>query len=53
VADVLYIAGAIAFFALMITFVFRYDRSAGGGTYEVPGAPEEANGRDEHVAHPV
>jgi hypothetical protein len=53
VADVLYIAGSIAFFAAMVAFVFRYDRSVDSGIYEVPGAAEEANGRDEHVARPV
>ena len=46
VADVLSVAAVIAFFAVMIAFVFLYDRSVGGGFYE---AAEEANGRNEQA----
>ena len=53
VADVLFIAAVIAFFAVMLALVLLYDRSVSNGIYEAPGAAEEANGRDERVAHPV
>jgi hypothetical protein len=53
VADVLSVAAVNAFFAVMIAFVFLYDRSVGSGVYQAPGAAEEANGRDEHGAQPV
>jgi hypothetical protein len=52
-SDLLYITACIAFFAIMIAFVFLYDRSVGSRIYKAPDASGEANGRDEHVARPV
>jgi hypothetical protein len=50
VADALYIAGIIAFFAVMLGFVFLYDRSAGYAGYDVA---EESSVREERGARPI
>jgi hypothetical protein len=47
VLDVLYLAALLAFFALMIAFVSRYDRFVGNGEYDLSDMAEEATGRDE------
>jgi hypothetical protein len=52
-ADVLSITAFVAFFAVMVAFVFLYDRSAGYGGYDGPSWTQEGNGRDERGARPA
>lgn len=46
--DALYIAACLAFFAVMLGFVFLYDQWVGGADFDTPGMSVEANEQDEH-----
>jgi hypothetical protein len=44
--DVLYVAAIIAFFAVMLGFVYLYGRKAGGPEFDVSGLAAESDVQD-------